>query len=411
MYRVSDVLKPDFARSWHEAVAIVQAVADQLVPGATVPGPDDLLIDQNGSVQLGFGSADPQDPVCAVASLLQSLLSGVEAPVGLRELADDNSKPVHVYSTVESFQRALAFYERPGRADDLANVVGRLEAARETADSEEEFERLRERVGGTDEPAPEEQPQPEKEPARRQRRIAMAATALLSIVALIGASPRGRHGVASLSAGAATMLRGVVSTTPAAAGVVESSPPLAAAGGPAEAPAANAPTGARVARETVSRADAAPPRSTRNPVSGPRPDVGPTVAIRELGGRAGDAPIPPELVIPLAASVDPAKSALFEPPTRIDGVYSSADTGVEPPRFVRPQLPREPEPNDQTGYFDLIIDEGGRVEQVKLLSPTRQYREWMLLAAAKAWTFRPATLSGRPVKYNLRVAIILPGWQ
>ena len=93
---------------------------------------------------------------------------------------------------------------------------------------------------------------------------------------------------------------------------------------------------------------------------------------------------------------------------RIDGVYSTFDRTVRPPQFVRPQLPREPAPNERTGYFDLLISESGRVEQVRLLSPTRQYREWMLVAAAKAWTFRPAKLNGHPVRYTMRVAIILP---
>ncbi len=70
MYRVSDVLKPDFARSWHEAVAIVQEVASQLVPGGTVPGADDLLIDAEGGIQLGFGPDAPQNAVNALGSLL-----------------------------------------------------------------------------------------------------------------------------------------------------------------------------------------------------------------------------------------------------------------------------------------------------------------------------------------------------
>ena len=74
MYRVSDVLKPDFARSWHEAVAIVQEVASQLVPGGTVPDADDLLFENDGTIQLGFGPDAPQNPVQALGGLLKARL-------------------------------------------------------------------------------------------------------------------------------------------------------------------------------------------------------------------------------------------------------------------------------------------------------------------------------------------------
>ena len=62
MYRVSDILNPEFARSWHEAVAIVQEIVSQLAPGATIPEPEDLLIDDNGNLQLGFGPDEAAEP-------------------------------------------------------------------------------------------------------------------------------------------------------------------------------------------------------------------------------------------------------------------------------------------------------------------------------------------------------------
>ena len=93
MYRVSDVLKPDFARSWHEAVAIVQEVASQLVPGAAVPEPDDLLLDaaarcSSGSARTRRRTRSRRWPRCC-----RSLLEGIDAPGGLRDLADDNARP------------------------------------------------------------------------------------------------------------------------------------------------------------------------------------------------------------------------------------------------------------------------------------------------------------------------------
>jgi hypothetical protein len=37
----------------------------------------------------------------------------------------------------------------------------------------------------------------------------------------------------------------------------------------------------------------------------------------------------------------------------------------------------------------------------------RRFQERMLMAAAKAWTFKPAMRDGHPVRYRLRIAIIL----
>jgi TonB family protein len=95
-------------------------------------------------------------------------------------------------------------------------------------------------------------------------------------------------------------------------------------------------------------------------------------------------------------------------PANADGaVYSSNNADVSPPVWTRRQLPSEPEPDSQTGYFDIVIDTNGDVESVRLISPTRRYEERMLLAAAKAWKFRPARLNGQPVRYQMRVPITL----
>jgi hypothetical protein len=88
-------------------------------------------------------------------------------------------------------------------------------------------------------------------------------------------------------------------------------------------------------------------------------------------------------------------------------VYSAAEPDVVPARLTRSQLPHEPSPNDETGYFDIVVDERGDVEFIKLLSPTRRYQDRMLVAAAKAWKFSPALLNGTPVKYRLQIPIIL----
>jgi hypothetical protein len=80
---------------------------------------------------------------------------------------------------------------------------------------------------------------------------------------------------------------------------------------------------------------------------------------------------------------------------------------VVPARLTRSQLPKEPAGGADTGYFDIVVDEAGDVEFVKLISPRRRYEERMLVAAAKAWKFEPALLNGQPVKYRLRMPIIV----
>ena len=151
MYRVSDILNPEFARSWHEAVAIVQEIASQLAPGATIPGAEDFLIDDNGKLQMGFGPDEAQNPVSILATLLKSLLNGVDAPGGLRDLAAENAKSNPALSSVSAFERALAFYERPGRASELQAIAARLRGfapapLEPPEDPQAEFDRLREKV-------------------------------------------------------------------------------------------------------------------------------------------------------------------------------------------------------------------------------------------------------------------------
>jgi hypothetical protein len=104
-----------------------------------------------------------------------------------------------------------------------------------------------------------------------------------------------------------------------------------------------------------------------------------------------------------------AASTTLPPLEPVHGhVYSAAEPSVTPARLTRSQLPREPAATADTGYFDIIVDERGDVEFVKLLSPTRRYQDRILVAAAKAWKFEPALLNGTPVKYRILIPIILP---
>ena len=91
-----------------------------------------------------------------------------------------------------------------------------------------------------------------------------------------------------------------------------------------------------------------------------------------------------------------------------DAVYSPADAAVIPPVLVRPVLPKDDPkgvPEDLIGTVDLLVDEQGDVESVRLTSPGNRFQERMLVSAAKMWKFRPAFKDGHPVRYRARVRL------
>ena len=119
MYTLAHVLNPGFARSWHEAVALVQELAATLGPVLTVPSPEDVFLDESGTLTLGFGSESAGNPVASLARLLEQLLEGVSAPPELLALATENAQDSPLHATVSALSRALAFYERPDRATEI----------------------------------------------------------------------------------------------------------------------------------------------------------------------------------------------------------------------------------------------------------------------------------------------------
>ena len=89
-------------------------------------------------------------------------------------------------------------------------------------------------------------------------------------------------------------------------------------------------------------------------------------------------------------------------------VYSRSDASVTPPRQVYAALPTQrprgtrPEP---LPVIDLVVAADGQVEHARLRTAPRDVHEFMLVSAAKAWRFDPATIDGRPVRFRLSVAI------
>jgi len=92
----------------------------------------------------------------------------------------------------------------------------------------------------------------------------------------------------------------------------------------------------------------------------------------------------------------------------LEQIYSRNDQAVTPPRQVYPALPAKPSPGSRAEdltVLDLVVSAEGLVEHVRMRTPPRDIHEFMLVSAAKAWRFEPATLDGQRVRFRHSVAI------
>jgi len=106
---------------------------------------------------------------------------------------------------------------------------------------------------------------------------------------------------------------------------------------------------------------------------------------------------------PIEKKSDPTAATLVAAPPEDDYVYSSEAPEVVAPRlvslgFVRP-LARGFKA--RTSTLELLISRSGTVERAKILSPSANWEDAMLLSRAKTFQFVPAQRNGRPVRYRL----------
>jgi hypothetical protein len=92
-------------------------------------------------------------------------------------------------------------------------------------------------------------------------------------------------------------------------------------------------------------------------------------------------------------------------------IYGPGSQGVVPPRPLSRQFPLSGPvevPPHRIGTLEMIIGKAGDVEFVKLHTPLNRYHERMVVSAAKAWRYTPATKAGKPVRFRVTVRINLP---
>jgi hypothetical protein len=92
-------------------------------------------------------------------------------------------------------------------------------------------------------------------------------------------------------------------------------------------------------------------------------------------------------------------------------VFSADDSNVVPPVTISQTVPNWSPPTNElrtfSGAVDIVIDERGAVMSATINQPVSPLYDRALIAAAKRWQYRPALLSGQPVKYRKSVAVVL----
>jgi hypothetical protein len=129
------------------------------------------------------------------------------------------------------------------------------------------------------------------------------------------------------------------------------------------------------------------------------PEPVPIVASVEPRVAAARAPEPD----PPAATLDDA--LVVNRPTYADTllpIYSEDDTEVVPAKLLTTQTsgPLFSGIRPDMNTMELVISPSGRVETVRLMSPTKRMTDMLLLSGAKTWKFSPAIREGQAVRYR-----------
>ncbi|HKE84665.1 MAG TPA: energy transducer TonB [Vicinamibacterales bacterium] len=106
----------------------------------------------------------------------------------------------------------------------------------------------------------------------------------------------------------------------------------------------------------------------------------------------------------------PPRDASIANTARMPRIYDSNDADVVAPVTVRQDIPRFSMTvlSEKTGVLFIVIGETGSVESAIITQPLDTAYDRMLLAAAKAWSYQPATRNGIAVKYRKRIQVTLP---
>jgi TonB family protein len=115
---------------------------------------------------------------------------------------------------------------------------------------------------------------------------------------------------------------------------------------------------------------------------------------------AASAPAP----APAAPRPQPVASAPVVPAPR--RIFGDADVEVVPPVVVRQSLAALGDVFAlRPGVLEIIIDENGEVEAATIRTSVNPVYDRLVLATAKTWKYKPATLGGEPVKFRRMIQL------
>jgi hypothetical protein len=317
------------------------------------------------------------------------------APQELQELSDSQNPNV-TSATPQEFIEALTFFARP---DDSVALRGLWTRATDARQAEGRAAALQELTDRTRHAAPASSSLPamvrKSLPVRRLAMVAAAVCVLaftaagaLLLTRRAAASHPGESAVPTVTREVAQSVQlSIASATAFVRESIEGVPDAPAGRGSDLKLPAPRRRPKPLASDTT--AALAPPATAA--AEAPRPDAA-------LAGGG----VPPARDLPFTNG---ASHALAAAP---HGVYSASYPDVIPPALVRAQMPELPIGGvsmARPGALELLVGDDGQVLSAKLIPASNRHQDRMMVSAAKAWRFTPATRNGEPVSYRLHMPI------
>ncbi|MEQ1909250.1 MAG: hypothetical protein ABMA15_10535 [Vicinamibacterales bacterium] len=415
---LSMLLMKDVPYEWHDGVALVAQLIEQVRPiglapaAATIPDLSNVALEVTGWLTI---PSDPDQALPAmpgVVQTLQQLLSGTDQPPQLRlfvmQAASSDST-----SSLEAFADELSKWERPNRMPKLVALHARALAIIGPAALTEEAlarQKLRASKLATREAA--RGASTLRSTLTKQR---MPATSIAIGAVIIAAAA----GVAALE-WRYVLGRSVAPAPPPRVTVVDDTPPPAdpAPAGAPPRPAARA-SGSRVTPTPPAVPEAALPAV---PVATAEAELARAQDLfdqqdyataraafeRVLQSLGTNSSAQAEEIRQAARNLDEvARAAVDTAAVNAAQEYRSGDPGVVAP-IPEAYLPPKPDPRtppEQLQVMEVRINAQGLVDSAKFVINRPTYRNAWWPAAAKAWKFKPATKDGRAVRYVMRIVM------